>query len=52
MFQLILRIIYLTMVAILIVFVGWHGYKTKNIYEKITAALMLVVLVLRLFLIK
>ena len=52
MFSLILTIIYLVLVGAIGIFVGWHGFKTDKIYEKITAAIMLIILILRLFLIK
>ena len=51
-FSTILTVVYLVIVAIIGVFVVWHAFETKNIYEKIIGAIMLVLLVLRLLLIK
>lgn len=47
-----LTVIYLIFVFIISVMVIWRIIETKNIYEKIGGALMLVLLILRLFLIK
>lgn len=48
----ILTLIYLIFVLIVSVILVWHAFETKNIYEKIIAAVMLIALLLRLFLIK
>ena len=50
--MIILTIIYLIFVAAIAGFLVWHSFETKDIYEKIIAAVMLVLLILRLFLIK
>lgn len=50
--NIILTIIYLLMVVVIGIFVGVYMFQTKKIQDKITAGLMLAVLILRLFLIK
>ena len=52
LFSTVLTIVYLVIVAIIGIFVVWHSFETKNIYEKIIGAVMLVLIVLRLLLIK
>lgn len=50
--NIILTALYLIMVVIVGIFTCIHMFQTKKIHEKITAGIMLVVLILRLFLIK
>ena len=50
--NIILTILYLLMVVVIGVFTCVHMFQTKKVYEKITAGLMLAILILRLFLIK
>lgn len=47
-----ITIFYLCLVAIITVTVLWNVWKSENIYEKIMGAMMLVLLILRLFMIK
>lgn len=47
-----LTILYLLIVLVIGVFTCVHMFQTKKIFDKITCAIMLVVLLLRLFLIK
>lgn len=44
--------IYLLLVAIILVMVGWNMLESKKITDKIAAGVVIVLLVLRLFLIK
>lgn len=48
----ILTVIYLMMITIIGIFVCWYLFETKKISEKIIGALMLVLILLRLFFIK
>lgn len=48
----ILTLIYIIFALIVSCVLVWHAFETKNIYEKIIAAVMLIALILRIFLIK
>lgn len=50
--NIILTALYLIMIVIIGIFTCLHMFQTKKLHEKITAGIMLAVLVLRLFLIK
>ena len=50
--SLVITIIYLILIAVIGAFIVWNSFETKNIYEKIIGAVMLVLIVLRLLLIK
>jgi len=50
--QLALTIIYLAFVAVVAALVIWNLFTEKDIYTKIGGAILLVVLLMRLFLIK
>lgn len=47
-----ITIFYLFLVALITVTVVWNVWKSENVYEKIMGAMMLVLLILRLFMIK
>lgn len=47
-----ITIFYLFLVALITVTVVWNVWKSENFYEKIMGAMMLVLLILRLFMIK
>ena len=50
--NIILTILYLLMVVVIGVFTCVHMFQSKKVHEKITAGIMLAILILRLFLIK
>jgi hypothetical protein len=50
--NIILTILYLLMVVVIGIFTCVHMFQTKKVHEKITAGIMLAILILRLFLIK
>ena len=50
--NIILTILYLLMVVVIGIFTCVHMFQTKKLHEKITAGIMLALLILRLFLIK
>ena len=50
--NIILTILYLLMVVVIGIFTCVHMFQTKKLHEKITAGIMLAILILRLFLIK
>lgn len=52
MFYGILTVLYLIIIAFIGIFIIWHLFETKKITEKIIGALMLILILLRLFLIK
>ena len=51
-FGTILTVLYLIFVGIVAVMVIWNMFTTKELYKKIMGAVMLIILILRLFLIK
>ena len=51
-FNTILTVIYIAFLVLVALFVIINMFRTKKIYEKIIAAIILIVLLLRIFLIK
>lgn len=48
----ILTVIYLAIIAMLLGFIGWNMFTEKDVMKQIDAALVMIPLILRLFLIK
>jgi len=48
----VLTVIYLAIIALLLGFIGWNMFTEKDVMKQIDAALVLIPLILRLFLMK